>query len=349
MRLATASTTCIGGKRVLTCRGKQQNSLADYVEVDLGADSLLVPLMDGKAQFGVSEYPRHRMQRAHSPSTNRYLFPKELLEADVVINLPKLKTHSKAGITCALKNLVGINGHKDYLPHFRFGDPLHGGDERPNGNAWWSLYWGLKHLVWERDRGWLKYGLNLVAYAVLQCFPLLARLPVAARRLGGGSWVGNDTVWRTLLDINRAFLYYDPARGVVDPSQPARRKYLVIVDGIVSGEGEGPLSPLPKPVGYLLASCNPLAVDTVAATLMGFDYSAIKQLMGGYNIARLKIAEFDPQDIRLLGDSSCYSFTEFCAVEHESFRASSGYRGFIERQREDLVAPSRARDFFKEL
>ena len=32
-------------------------------------------------------------------------------------SLPKLKTHKKAGITCALKNLIGINGNKEYLPH----------------------------------------------------------------------------------------------------------------------------------------------------------------------------------------------------------------------------------------
>jgi len=32
-----------------------------------------------------------------------------------------LKLHRKAGITCALKNLIGINGNKEYLPHHRLG------------------------------------------------------------------------------------------------------------------------------------------------------------------------------------------------------------------------------------
>ena len=52
---------------------------------------------------------------------HRYLVARELIEADVVFNVPKLKTHKKAGVTGALKNLVGINGHKAYLPHHRKG------------------------------------------------------------------------------------------------------------------------------------------------------------------------------------------------------------------------------------
>ena len=30
----------------------------------------------------------------------------------LVVNVPKLKVHKKAGITCCLKNLIGINGNK---------------------------------------------------------------------------------------------------------------------------------------------------------------------------------------------------------------------------------------------
>ena len=56
------------------------------------------------------------------------------LEADVIINLPKLKTHQKAGITCALKNLIGINGNKEYLPHHRIGGFELGGDCYPGSS-----------------------------------------------------------------------------------------------------------------------------------------------------------------------------------------------------------------------
>jgi hypothetical protein len=35
------------------------------------------------------------------------LIAKDVLEADIIINLPKLKMHKKAGVTNALKNFVG--------------------------------------------------------------------------------------------------------------------------------------------------------------------------------------------------------------------------------------------------
>ena len=64
----------------------------------------------------------------HAPGRHRYVIAREIIEADVVFSLPKLKTHERAGLTGALKNFVGINGHKDCLPHHRKGGSLAGGD-----------------------------------------------------------------------------------------------------------------------------------------------------------------------------------------------------------------------------
>jgi len=49
----------------------------------------------------------------------------EVLEADVVINLPKLKTHQQAGMTCCVKNLFGcvVGRRKAFLHLLRGGDP----------------------------------------------------------------------------------------------------------------------------------------------------------------------------------------------------------------------------------
>ena len=49
------------------------------------------------------------------------------------------------------------------------------------------------------------------------------------------------------------------------------RGVLHIVDAIVAGEGEGPLEPTPIDCGMLIGGSSALAVDSVAATLMGFD------------------------------------------------------------------------------
>ncbi|MBK7626716.1 MAG: DUF362 domain-containing protein [Bacteroidales bacterium] len=58
---------------------------------------------------------------AHNGFNNLYRVSRTVVECDVFINLPKLKTHKKSGITCCLKNLVGINTYRNYLPHCSLG------------------------------------------------------------------------------------------------------------------------------------------------------------------------------------------------------------------------------------
>ena len=52
---------------------------------------------------------------------------KTILGADLVINCLKMKTHKKAGVTLSMKNLIGINGDKNWLPHYRTGFASQGG------------------------------------------------------------------------------------------------------------------------------------------------------------------------------------------------------------------------------
>ena len=122
-------TTCtfVDGVRVAT---EERQPEERFVMFDLGAESLLEPVTDerGIGRFRVTCYDPRLMRQTHARGRHRYLVAKELLDADVVINLPKLKTHKKAGITCALKNLVGINGNKEFLPHHRAGSAQQGGD-----------------------------------------------------------------------------------------------------------------------------------------------------------------------------------------------------------------------------
>ena len=83
-----------------------------------------------------------------------------------------------------------------------------------------------------------------------------------------GNWQGNDTCWRMALDLNRALLYGSPDGSWRDLG---RRPYLGIVDGIVGGEGNGPLAPDPVASGVMLAGADPAAVDAAACRLMGFE------------------------------------------------------------------------------
>ncbi len=93
-----------------------------YRSVDLGARSAFAGTPpDLSRRFRVTQYSPSMMRQAHGGGRHAYLFPSTVLSANVVINVPKLKTHRKAGVTAAMKNLVGINGSKDWLPHHTAG------------------------------------------------------------------------------------------------------------------------------------------------------------------------------------------------------------------------------------
>jgi hypothetical protein len=104
----------------------------------------------------------------------------------------------------------------------------------------------------------------------------------------GGSWHGNDTLWRTILDLNKIARYADRDGQLHDTPQ---RRYLCIVDGVYSGENDGPIMPDLRHDGLLLAGMNPLLVDLVVCLLMGVDPAGIKQVRRGFDIRRFPLAE----------------------------------------------------------
>ncbi|MFT3913789.1 MAG: DUF362 domain-containing protein [Anaeromyxobacteraceae bacterium] len=323
----------------VVARVVDEGGRARYTEVDLGARSLLMPLMRPGYAFGVTHYARARMRPAHTPERNCYLLPKDILAADLFVNVPKMKIHQKAGITCALKNLVGINGHKDYLPHFRFGSPRQGGDEYPDGGWPWDLVSALAHADWEREGGAVKRGLLLARAALQKAFLVTGLLTRDQVFQAGGAWHGNDTLWRTVLDINRALLYWDRARGGVH-EDAAPRAYLTVLDGLVAGHRDGPLAPHPYPAGAVLAARNPAAMDAAAAAFMGLDPARIPQVRHAFEGGALPLTSFRLEDVELLGDLSARSLEALrLGDDHHALEPSVGWRGHVEATAADLQAP----------
>ena len=78
----------------------------------------------------------------------------------------------------------------------------------------------------------------------------------------------------------------------------------VIVDSVVAGEGQGPMSADPVWMKVLLAGANSLAVDTVACHLMGFDPHEIEHLRhlhsAGYG--PLDLADIELENPHLLAE-----------------------------------------------
>jgi uncharacterized protein (DUF362 family) len=244
--------------------------LSDYVVFDLSKDSFLEPVTEpGKSKFRVTNYDPDRMSSAHSPGIHKYCIIKEFFEADFILSLPKIKTHQKTGITGALKNLVGINGDKDFLPHHRIGGTKLGGDCYPGRS--YLRYWSELALDKSNRRQgsksfWFWQKLSSLLWKI--SFP-------GHEHHSAAGWFGNDTAWRMVLDINRIAVF-GKAGGIID-SKP-QRKIFSLCDGLIAGEGNGPLNPEPLPLGIISFTNNSLVNDIAMATLMRFDYMKIPLL-----------------------------------------------------------------------
>jgi uncharacterized protein (DUF362 family) len=249
---------------------KERQPDSDYLIFDLGKSSSLEPITaKARNQFRVTQYDPDRMTQVHQPGTHKYCITKELVNADIIISLPKIKTHQKTGITGTLKNLVGFNGDKDFLPHHRLGGTQRGGDCYPGGNL--LRYWA--ELM--QDKANRRIGEKY--YRIwIRLSSLLWKLsfPGDEHSLGGG-WYGNDTTWRMVQDLNY-IVTYGNSEGSFS-RQPQRTIYS-FCDGIIGGQGDGPLNPEPLPLGVLCFTNSSLCADRCFATLMGFDFEKIPLL-----------------------------------------------------------------------
>jgi len=251
------------------CRNK-----SDYILYDLTTDSLLEPLSIQNKTFRVGDYDPEETIKNHNKGTHKYLIAREAIDADIVINLPKLKTHQKAGITNGLKNYVGTIGEKAYLAHHSSNLSKSGGDCYPGNNL---IRKGAEYF----SEISYKYKGNFFYYPFHYLSAIIWRLaPKSDYASLSGSWYGNDTVWRMVLDINK-IISFGTLNGEI--SGIPQRKTVTISDAVIAGQGEGPLRPIPHAMGMVSISDNDMLLDFVMAKIMGFDSRKIPLLKSFVN------------------------------------------------------------------
>lgn len=182
-----------GAREVFVAEGPPHNRDTERLFRQTGYEDMArrlgIPLVD--LNYDDVQPIRNANPRAKA-LRNLYL-PETVLSADVLVSVPKLKTHRFAGITLSLKNMFGI------VPGEKYGWPKN------------ILHW------------------NGIASSICEV---------------------NATV----------------------PTQYS------IVDGIVGMEGYGPLLGTAKKAGVLVMGANALAVDAVAARVMGVDPARVEHL-----------------------------------------------------------------------
>jgi uncharacterized protein (DUF362 family) len=253
-------------KRTLqkNCRNK-----SDYILYDLTGESLLEPLSVQNKEFRVGDYNPEETIKNHKKGTHKYLIAREVIEADIIVNLPKLKTHQKAGVTNGMKNHVGTVGEKAYLAHHSSNLSESGGDCYPGNNL---IRMGAEYFseisFKYKGKGWyyLFHYLSSIIWRVA---------PKSDYASLSGAWYGNDTVWRMVLDIYKIISFGTLNGNLLSSPQ---RKIITISDAIIAGQGEGPLKPSPHSMGMVSISNNDMFLDIVMASLMGFDVRKIPML-----------------------------------------------------------------------
>jgi len=257
---------------------KNEGNADNGVLVKFDKDSAFNEFDEDKIKrLRVTNYDPRILQEHHKVKKHEYLIAKKVLDADVIINVPKPKTHRKAGITAALKNLIGINACKEYLPHHTNGSADEGGDcykhTNPELQKANELLDKKNMLITEH-----KYD---EARAAIDEFEkhLQDGRGVHGERYWEGSWYGNDTIWRTIADLNRILVYADKSGKICDTKQ---RRYFAVGDMVVSGHREGPLHPSPIDAHTIVAAEDPLAFDRTVCAIMGFDYHLVSSLNGRF-------------------------------------------------------------------
>ena len=297
--------------------------------IDLGCDSDFYGESDENIKnMRITNYDPNIMPEHHNHNRHEYYISEYALNADVIINMPKPKCHRKAGMTSALKNFVGLNVRKEYLPHHTKGAKNAGGDEYDKKNIIHDIRSSIldKKNVYQTNG---KYFQTQVCRVLIKVCSVLLRL-MKKNKYDEGSWYGNRTISRTVSDINK-IIYYSDKNGILKDEK--QRKFFIVGDMIVSGEDEGPVFPTNKNCGIIVMGDNPVAFDKAVATIMGFDYKKIPTIVNANIIKKRYTLVEDNSMPNIISNDKRFNGINIEKMQLKNtyaFNATSGWKGHIE-------------------
>ncbi|KMQ51459.1 hypothetical protein CHISP_1706 [Chitinispirillum alkaliphilum] len=303
-------------------REKIEHDPLGYQNVDVGEYSRFVGMDSSRLRIAVASYKK--TVKYHSDGRHEYVIPRSFLKADAVINIAKLKTHRRTAITLGLKNYMGIPACKACVPHYITGSSIEGGDQY----IYPSFRKRIATFLHDTIQSSRYMPVKLVCAVTKKLLWNTHRIIPFKDKVYEAMWYGNDTLWRTLADLNRIVMYADKEGRIRDTVQ---RKQLVIVDGIVGGEGNGPLVCDPVKSGTMIAGFSPVAVDTVAATAMGFDCTKIPLISKSFDISCSDIPLFrgKSEDLHLFHNGLKMDLKQFGTNFNLNFKAHPQWEGHV--------------------
>lgn len=299
---------------------------SEGIIVNMGGFSLHAEKDKDNPQYKVSEYELSNTASYHEGTKHTYEVNKLPLEADVIINVPKPKTHRLAGMTAACKNFVGITYEKACLPHRVLGDKEHGGDAYQKKSIWKNLM-----QICEEKKTNSSINRRYTAAKIwffLQKVSYILGWLTTGDKYRIGSWYGNDTIWRTAIDLNYILLYADKKGVLQDKPQ---RKIVTIGDMIIAGQGSGPVGPDPKPLGLIMMSDNTLLFDRVMCEIMGFDHQKFPAFHHSEALKRLGYGSFEELNSEQMNYNQWMKVCDFKEKKEWHYEPHPCWKGHIEK------------------
>lgn len=310
---------------IITQRRKLSGDPNGSITFNLGENSLFFG-HSGEGYYYGADYDSKIVNQHHIGRKQEYLINATPIMADVFINLPKMKVHKKTGVTLSLKNLVGINADKNWLPHHSEGSPKNGGDQFPDTT--------LKNYFEQIGAKFIRKLALSMPYFGIKIAKKLRKEGLVVfgnenKVIRSGNWYGNNTTWRMVLDLNRCLLYGNK-NGTIRKENPKR--YYSVIDGIVGMERMGPMGGDPINSNIVIGGSDPIAVDMVAARVMGFDWRKIPMIREASNLSALPISSIKPENISVISDISEWN-GKFLEIENHNFlnfKPNFGWKNHIE-------------------
>lgn len=273
----------------------------------------------GNKRYRITNYSFKRIRKLHSKDNHIYCINKDILNSDVILSIPKLKVHEKVGVTLGVKGYVGTVASKECLCHHQFGSPCIGGDEYPDCNPLKIIYSHLHDFSYSFKIPFITTFFQILDRNLTRFFNRIGT------KITGGAWSGNDTAWRMSVDLAKIMHFVDKTGKV---KNHVVRKNLALIDGIIGGEGQGPLKPKPVLTNTLIFSDNIVDGDYAGSLVMGYEPEKFKIINSFYIVeSKLKIVKLKP--IEFIYNGKTLNTKDFISNMKYSYLTPIGWKQYI--------------------
>lgn len=224
-------------------------------------------------------------------------------------------------LVCVQNKTVVIDAFKGedlngYLPIFaQYGIPVRY-NFKPGDMTWIPFHPKRKLLVLDRI---FREGLRIPDYFQGKN---IVHLPTVKTHLYTTTTGAMKNAFGGLLNTHRHYTHTWIHETLVDLlaiQKEIHAGIFAVMDGTTAGNGPGPRTMLPFVKNVILASSDQVAIDAVAAKLMGFDPMSIKYIRLAHEGG---LGAGDPRDIEVVGDTDA-------AGESWGFEVGRNFHGFL--------------------